>query len=140
MAESFLQADYTTFIEYTYSKIVQLMGGKDKMINSLKNEVQKMKDNGVTFTSISVGLTEHIVNAGEEIHALVSQRLIMKVPGGTLAADSYLLAITSNGGTSWSFVDTAPLQNEETIKLIFPNYNMDLKIPPKAKPTFIKTQ
>ena len=140
MVESLLQADYQTFIKYNHPKVVQLSGGEEKMIEVLKNELQKLKDQGITFKSISIGLTPQIVKAGDEIHTLVSQQLIMTVPGGTVTADSYLLAISADGGTNWTFVDTTPLGNEETLKSMFPKYNMELKIPPKPKPTFVKTE
>ena len=136
MAESFIKADFATVVNYTYPKVVEMMGGKNKMVGFLKENIEKMKIDGYVFKTLDVGLTSQFLNAGSEIHTIVLQRIVMTVPGGTLTTNSYLLGISGNGGKDWSFIDTAPLHEKSRLISLFPNYNQDLKIPQIEQPIF----
>jgi len=136
MGQSFMKSDFSTFMKYTYPKVIQMMGGKSKMTTLLKQGLAKMKSDGYEFKSLDIELTSLFVTAGSELHSLVRQRIVMTVPGGTLLTDSYLLAITLNTGKDWFFVDTAPLHDKNTLTSLFPNYNQELKIPRKQPPVF----
>ena len=140
MSSSFIKGDYKNFIKFTYPKVVEMMGGKEKMVTFPEKGIEEMKNEGVSFKSVSVGLTNHKVRAGKEIHTLVSQTIIMAVPGGTVTANSYLLAISGNDGHSWSFVDTAPFNDVTKLKAVLPHYNPELKIPAKQQPIFAETK
>lgn len=140
MSASFISGDYKTFLKFTYPKAVEMMGGEEKMISYLKKGIERMKNDGYAFKSVTIGLTTQKVKAGKEIHTLVSQRIIMTVPGGTLTANSYLLAISKNGGLSWYFVDTSPLTDIKKLKALFPHYNSQLKIPETQPPIFTKAK
>jgi len=140
MAESFMKEDYATLAKYTYPKIVELMGGRDNMIAILTKGVEEMKRQGYSFKSVSVALTPLKAKAGKEIHTIVAQTIVMGVPGGTLTSNSYLLSITADEGKTWHFVDTAQMTDMDKIKVVFPNYNPDLKIPKKDPPIFNKDQ
>lgn len=100
MSSSFIKGDYKNFLKFTYPKVVEMMGGKEKMVTFLEKGMEQMKDEGIAFKSVIVGLTNQKVKAGKEIHTLVSQATILSVPGGTIAANSYLLAISQNDGQS----------------------------------------
>jgi hypothetical protein len=136
MSASFIKAEYKTFVKFTYPRVVEMMGGEEKMISYLQKGIQQMNNDGCTFKSIDVEITTKLVRAGKEIHTLVSQSIIMTVPNGTLTANSYLLAISQNGGRDWYFVDTAPFDDLKKLTAVFPHYNYELKIPEKQLPIF----
>jgi len=140
MAESLMKEDFATLAKYTYPKIVELMGGKENMISVLAKGMGEMKSKGFNINSVSVALTPLKAIAGKEIHAIVAQTIVMNVPGGTLTSNSYLLAITADDGKHWHFVDTARMTDMDKIRIIFPDYNPDLKIPRKDPPIFNKNQ
>ena len=140
LAQTFINGDYKSFVKYTYPKVVQMMGGENKMIDFLTSMTKKLKKEGIEYRSVDIGLTPLNVKAGEEIHTLVLETIVMIVPGGTLTANAYLLGISQDQGSNWYFVDTAGFQDEQKLKAMFPNYNPQLKIPPKEPPTFIKTE
>lgn len=137
MANAFITGDYQSFAKFTYPAVVEMSGGQQAMIAMLEKSVQKMKDDGFSFQSFTVGNVTKIVIAGKELHALLPQQIKMKAPGGTLVTNSYLLAVSANRGKSWSFVDAGNL-TEEKINIVFPNFNYNLKIPPKQQPVFNK--
>ena len=138
--DTIMKEDYATLAKYTYPKIVELMGGRDNMIAILTKGVEEMKRQGYSFKSVSVALTPLKAKAGKEIHTIVAQTIVMGVPGGTLTSNSYLLSITADEGKTWHFVDTAQMTDMDKIKVVFPNYNPDLKIPKKDPPIFNKNQ
>ncbi|MEO3404679.1 hypothetical protein AAFN85_12305 [Mucilaginibacter sp. CAU 1740] len=128
MAQSMIKGDYKTIVNYTYPKAVQLAGGKEKMINLIATGVQQMKNASITFESVTVGDPGKFYKAGNEIHCLLPENLIMSSPKGRLAMHSHLLAVSSDGGKNWSFLD---MNNSSTDKVrqLIPNFNPELKIP-----------
>src|SRR5438067_1411380 len=62
----------------------------------------------------------------------------MSVTGGILKAESFLLAISGDGGSTWCFVDGAGLrQLGGRIGTMLPNFPPDLDLPRKKEPIFI---
>jgi predicted Holliday junction resolvase-like endonuclease len=61
MAESFMLSDYKTLVKYTYPKVVQMMGGEQKMLNSINEGLTEMKEQGYIIKSVQVGLTDQCI-------------------------------------------------------------------------------
>jgi hypothetical protein len=112
------------------------MGGKDKMINLISKEMQRIEDQGVVFLELSIGEPEEVYKAGEEIHCLVPQKVILENNDGKIISRSHLLAVSADLGKNWYFVDIAQLTSEN-VTVLFPKFNSDLKIPVKTEPEFI---
>ena len=137
MTHAFISNDYETLVKFTYPSLVEKAGGLEKSIEQVKKDIEDLKEQGVTFDSISIGQPTIFVSAGEEIHTLIPQTLFLNVPRGTLMSESFLIAITKDEGLTWYFIDTAEIDNNN-VKKTLPNYNSDLKIPPKKDPILIK--
>lgn len=135
MATAFNKGDFAAFVSFVYPKMVQAQGGADAMVRMLNQQVQEWQGQGISMNAVTVGEPSKIVKAGNELHALIDQTLVMNVKGGTLTKHSYLLAISPNNGVKWYFMDTAPLTNSN-VRRLFPNYNQDLVIPAKQQPMF----
>jgi hypothetical protein len=136
-AQALLKGDYETFIEFTYPKVIEMLGGKEKMMAMLKNGTMEMEQQGIGFESVTIGTPSASVQAGEEIHCLVPQTIIMKIPNGKIKTETFLLAISPDNGGRWFFIDTSNLKMENVTKVL-PNYNTDLIIPTKKQPEMIK--
>jgi hypothetical protein len=133
LVQAIAKGDYKTLVDHTYPKLAEMAGGKDKMLALVDTSMGQLKSQGITFESASVGSPGKFYKAGTEIHCLVPETLRLKLPNGHATAHSYLLAISSDGGKNWSFVDL----NKDTISSIpqiFPNFNPDLKIPDPTPP------
>ena len=135
-SKALLQGDYETVVKFTYPKIVEMLGGREKMVAMLRDGKAQMDAQGMGIESVSFGEPSLTVKAGEEIHCLVPQTLLMTVPGGKMKAESWLLAISTDKGTHWYFLDTAQM-TMENIKGFVPHYNAELKIPETKEPEFI---
>ena len=136
MIASMLEKDYEGLSKFTYPVIIECMGGKEKMINLITEEMQKVENQGLVFIELSIGEPEKEYEAGEEIHCLVPQKVILENKDGKIISSSHLLAVSSDLGENWYFVDTAQLTSEN-VTVLFPRFNSNLKIPVKSQPEFI---
>jgi hypothetical protein len=130
--------DYNTIIKYTHSSLINMMGGRDAMFKTIENSMGKMSAQGISIDSAAIGNPETIYIAGEELHCLVPQTIIMTVPNGKLVSNSYLLAISQDKGMNWTFINVSSQLNNKTITRLLPNFNQELKIPEDTKPVFYK--
>lgn len=135
-ARSLLDGDYETFLKYTYPKVIEMVGGPDKLIALLRQGKIEMGQQGISFESVTIGEPSETVKAGDEIHCLVPQTIFLKVPNGKIKSESYLLAVSKDNGNNWFFIDTANLSNDN-VKSVLPNYNSKLKIPRKKEPVLV---
>ena len=135
-AKALLDDDYETIIRFTYPKVIELVGGRDKMISLIKNGKIEMGKEGISFDKVTIGEPSKTVIAGDEIHCLIPQTVYMKVPKGKLKSETHLLAVSRDNGTNWFFIDAVSL-NKDNIKMVLPNYNFDLILPAKTQPIFV---
>lgn len=128
--------DYQTVQKHTYPKLVSMLGGKEKMEATSKKMISKMQSQGFKIESVIIGEPEKIYNAGTELHCLVPQTIIFGSVRGRLQQSSYLLAVSTNKGAYWYFMDAAKLdaQNAGTI---FPKFNTSLVLPQKQAPKYL---
>src|SRR5688572_11812553 len=136
-AKSLLENDFETLMKFTYPKVIELVGGRDKMISLIKKGTVEMDQQGISFDKVIIGEPSKTIMAGEEAHCLISQTIFMKVPKGKIKSETYLLAISKDSGNHWFFIDTVNL-TMDNIKKVLPNYNPELIIPGKKQPEFIK--
>jgi hypothetical protein len=128
--------DYNKILDYTYPKIIEIGGGRQKLSSLMKSTIDKMKNEGYVFENQIIDEPQNIYVAGKELHCIIPKKTIMKTPKGKIQATYYYLGISKNGGGKWYFIETHML-NDENIKLIFSNFNYDLKIPKNSKPILI---
>ena len=135
-AKALLNDDYETLIKFTYPKVIELVGGRDKMISLIKKGKIEMGQQGISFDKVIIGKPSKTVIAGDEIHCLVPQTVYMKVPKGKLKSETQLLAVSRDNGSNWFFIDAVSL-TKDNIKRVLPNYNFDLVLPTKSEPIFV---
>ncbi|MBO3697733.1 hypothetical protein [Roseivirga sp. E12] len=134
VATATVNSDWDTVIEYTYPKIVQMVGGKEQMTSVLINMMEQQQ---IEFISADIGEPSDIYTTGDDnLFSLVPQTIVMKMPNGKIKTESYLLAISEDKGLKWYFIDTAQI-TMQNVQVMLPNYNMDLVIPPKKQPILL---
>jgi hypothetical protein len=137
MCNFFLEKKFPAYIKYVHPKVIQMVGGEKAMIDVLENTFVQLKEQGFTFNKASMGHPSSIITAGKEQQAIIPQILEMKNETGTLVSTSYLVAISSDKGKTWQFIDTGGKTLAE-MKKVFPNLSNALVIPPKKQPVFNK--
>ncbi|MFD0792950.1 hypothetical protein ACFQZX_04935 [Mucilaginibacter litoreus] len=133
IAGALLKGDYQTVLNNTYPKAVEIGGGKAKMLKMMTEGLDQMKAQGFLFEKITIGEPGKFYKAGTEIHCLIPETIVMKTNQGRFAGKSNLLAVSSNGGKSWSFLDLNR-GSINAIDQIFPKFNHSLVIPQPQPP------
>src|SRR5262245_35603046 len=111
-AKATVAGDFEGMVAGTHPSVVQMMGGKDKMIATLKESAENMKKEQTGIEAVTVGQPEQLGKTDKLSYALVPQQLQMKMPGGKLLQDGWLLAVSEDQGKNWRFVDATNLTDE----------------------------
>ena len=134
MEQALLHKNYATFVDFTYPKVVAIVGGPQKMIALMQESNPSSK-----ILNIMIGDPGDIITAGSELQVTVPTRISMEVTGtkktGKLITDSTLIAVSTDQGKNWTFIDTSG-KNINTLKSVLPNLSTELVIPPMSEPTF----
>jgi hypothetical protein len=140
IGEAIKAEDYAKVIDLTYSKVVETMGGREKMIDALKDGMKELKEKGFKFRSLEVGEPGEILSEGSNTFVVVPTTTEMMAPGGKIVVKSYLLGISTDGGKAWTFVDGNGIGTVEKREQILPKLPEKLKLPDAHDPKFIKDE
>ena len=132
-AKAFIGGDYARLVDLTYPKLVELIGGRAKMISFIEKDMKEMKAQGVEVISMSFDDPTQVIKIGEQWFAVLPSTMKMKVPDGILVGKSFMLGISGDNGERWTFVGGSAL-DEKAIKTLFPAAVGKLKIPKEEKP------
>jgi type III secretory pathway component EscV len=134
-SRSFISGDYQKMVDLTYPKLVELMGGRAKMISSVEQQMKEMKAQGVEFTSTDVEVPKEVVSTDSQLFAIVPYTLKMKTAEGIITQQSYLLAISNKDSIKWTFIDVTGI-DEAQLKILVPSVIGRLTFPKKQPPVF----
>jgi hypothetical protein len=132
-SKAFVGGDYGKLADLTYPKLVELIGGRAKMIAYIEKQIAEMKAQGAEVISVSFDDPTQVIKIGGELFAVLPDTLKMKVPDGILVGKSFMLGISGDNGEHWTFVDGSSL-DEKAIKTLFPAAAGKLNIPKAEKP------
>ncbi|MBK0378622.1 hypothetical protein [Mucilaginibacter segetis] len=136
LAEATFKGDYNTVIDLTYPKLIELSGGRGALQKLITEKMAGLKKQGIVEFNGSVGSPGKFFRAGDQLHCLIPEMIILKSVTGHYVAHSYLLGISSDNGKSWTFLDVGNMPDNVLHRLL-PNFNKELIIPESSKPEFI---
>ena len=135
MANALIKNDFPNFVKYMDPKIIQYIGGKEKLKATMDTAAVKMKQFGASFKKILIGNPGEIISYKNQLQCVVPENTEIESMLGNLAAQTSLIAISIDKGKSWYFTDTN-IYKEDKLKSLMPDLSPNLKIPPQQKPTF----
>jgi hypothetical protein len=135
VAKAVLDEDYNKLVDGTHPKVVEIMGGKEKMIETTKVIMKNLKDMGFKFKSHTVGKPHEPVIDGKTAYLVLPTTLELTTPDSKIVTESYLLGMTTDGGKTWVFVDGAGMEQKAIKDKVFPKLPEGLKLPEKKPPT-----
>ncbi len=139
MKQALLKSDFKAFIKFSYPKVVEMMGGEAKMIETLESSSKDMAAGGTVFNNVTLGEPSKAVKAGTELQCTIPQTIEMTVTGGKLVVKSTLIGISGDEGKTWSFLDTSG-KDLKAMQFILPNLSEELVIPVEKQPVFTKAK
>lgn len=128
----FLAEDYQSFANYTYPKILEMMGGKANMVNATKQAMEQMKSQGFEVIELSFKDASKSLKHEGELQYSIIQTLTMETPNGKVASEYSLIAISGDDGQNWTFMDTSNKPKATMLKY-FPNLHPDIDIQPTTQ-------
>ena len=137
MMQYLMKKDFQSFSQFTYPKVVEMMGGREKMIAALEEGTKQMEAQETYFKNAYFGEPSKILSVGNELQCIVPQTIEMKVPNGKLVTKTALIAISNDKGKKWYFIDSGG-KDLSTLKNALPNLSEELVIPEKQEPAFYK--
>lgn len=135
MGRMLLKKDTEKFLSYTSPKVLENMGGKERMIEVMDSAFKNMEKDGTIFLSVSFGHPSKILNMGKELQCTLPQIIEVQVPEGRVITHSTLIVISEDYGKTWFFVDTSG-KDIQSMQVLLPNLSTELIIPEKPKTIF----
>lgn len=131
--KAFVSRDFNRLVDLTYPKLVELVGGRAKMIAFLEKGTNEMKAQGAEVISMSVHDPTQVIKVGKQMFAVLPVTLKMKVPEGVLVGKSFMLGISDHRGDRWTFVNGSSF-SDKMAETLFPAAKGKLKIPAEEPP------
>jgi hypothetical protein len=132
-----VSGDYGRVVDLTYPRLVELAGGKDRMLDSMEKGRQEMVTEGYEFISANVLKVMDVKKIGALQFVIVTYELKLKAPNGYLVRDSYMLGIASANDENWTFLDGAGL-DESKMSYLFPDAAGKIVLPARKPPVLSK--
>lgn len=130
-----VKGDYATVADLTHPRIVEGMGGREKMLEVMTRGLDEMKAGGVEIISVKVLDPAAPVKGGSETYIFVPFDLEMKAPGKRISSRGGLVGVTGDGGKTWKFIDTSP--GRAALKKALPDLPDSLEFPKKEPPKVV---
>jgi hypothetical protein len=113
-ADALLAGDFETVIGYTHPKIVELMGGKGPMLETLKRSTKDMAAQGYAIEKITINVPNDPKTSGDLLYAMIPETMVMKAPGGRLTKENMMVGLSYDQGKKWVFIDADALTDPAT--------------------------
>lgn len=134
-AKATFSGDTKTVLDFSYPGLIKLSGGREAMEKMITERITELKGRGVMKFDGWVNSPGPFYTAGNQIHILFPETVVMRMINGRYITHSYLLAISEDSGKSWSFMDVGNMP-ANVLQRLLPNFNPDLHIPSPTQPTF----
>src|SRR2546423_11734141 len=107
ITDAFTNKDYQKVLDLTFPKVIEAGGGRDKMMVTMQKEIKGMETEGVVMLSTTAASPTNFVHDAGSIYAVVPISMKMKAQNGVYQTEGTLIAISSDGGINWTFIDAA---------------------------------
>ena len=132
MVKAFKNEDYSTFLDLTHPKVVELTGGKEKMIKILSEGF----GHGIEVISVEIQSPSGLIRKDNSLQCSFKQKQIMKIGDQKIYTIGSLIGISYDQGKNWSFIGVAS-NSLATIQATFPELSDELDVQPQSNPIAI---
>ena len=123
-------------MDLTYPKVIEMAGGREKMLAAMNKELKEMESEGVVLLSSTSGAPTQFMHDSGSIYAVVPNTLKVKAQDGIFQTDGSMIGISADSGANWTFIDASGKDRSELKKLI-PGVADKLNLPPAKAPVKI---
>jgi membrane carboxypeptidase/penicillin-binding protein PbpC len=133
ISRAFVNGDFGKVLDLTYPKLIELSGGRKKVLAEVEGQMKELRDMGTKVISLTVGEPETSVRAGATLVAMVPTHLKMETAEYDMEMESYWLAVSADEGKAWRFISGSSLE-VNVLKLLLPEAVDKIKLPAVAQP------
>jgi len=130
-----IKGDYAAVADHSYPKLLAEVGGKQAFIKTMNQAMDMMKKQGIVIEKVTVGDPGEIYPVGKDILCVVPETITVKMQSRYLTTTTPMVAVSSDKGKTWYFVDTSS-SSPQKLKELFPAYNGKPSIPRPTNPIF----
>lgn len=112
-------------IALVHPNIIAMGGGADSYKSILESEQKVMGEQKLKILRAEFGAPGKVVQAGQELHCIVPQKLFYDYNGAEAEQSTNLLAASLDEGETWKFVDLN-VHDAASIKVFFPYFSEEL--------------
>jgi hypothetical protein len=136
MSKAMVAGDVQGFSRFMHPAVVEKAGGAEKLQAMADTMTRVFRQFGGSVTRILVGNPGPIVQHKKTLQATLSQTTFVKTVFADIEAERILIALSSDGGKRWYFLDPDLYKNPE-MKAALPALSPELVIPAAVKPKII---
>ena len=133
VADAAMRGDFAAGIEIMYDPIAQELGGKPKLIQSLRALTEQLQANNMKLVRQEFVPPLRFVQGAKRRYVLVPTLTEMQAPAGLMRARGFQLGVEVAPG-SWQFVDGAQV-NQPLINKYFSDFPAGEKLPARTQET-----
>lgn len=136
MGNALVKKDGERFVSYMHPSMISLAGGKTQL-RLMSDSIFKVAEQiGGKVSRISFGNPTAVITHKNTLQAVITQQMLVSTLLGNAELSSALIAISSDKGKTWTFIDTN-LFSISKIKSAMPDISPQLVIPKPAPPKFM---
>jgi hypothetical protein len=139
-AKALAEKDFRTVADFTYGKLVTLLGGRDEAVAMIEKEMKQLEKAGMTVLSVTVGEPQEAKKISNELFSIVPTKIKMRYQTTILEAESFLIAVSEDNGKTWKLVDGAIAQDKPLLRKLLPDATDKLHLPPKKDPVYYEAK
>ena len=126
LCKATLAGDFGKLVDYTYPKVIQMLGGKEKMVAAITQEAKQNIPEGFILQAVDVDTPIQIEKIDTQLFAVMPITITVKTPNGTGTNDNWLVGISIDDGHNWTFIRGV---EQKRFDSMFPNAAGKIKIP-----------
>lgn len=123
-------------VDLMHPKVVELAGGRGKMIAESEAYDARRQEQGLVFVSWKVEELSDSIRQGPNVYIVATSLLELKAPASRTRARAYKICVSADEGKSWFQVNWDG--DHEKLKQILPDLPSRLKLPARQKPVVEK--
>lgn len=125
---AFIKGDFGRLADYTLPKLVELIGGREKMIEVVRKDVEEMKAAGFEPLAYVPSAPTQVFREGGRTYAVVPLKFRMRTPDSIMVSDSFMVGVSNDGGQNWTFIGGSGI-DDDRLKVLLPEVAGRFKLP-----------
>jgi hypothetical protein len=130
---AYVGGQHARFADLTHPKALELIGGRDKLISTLKAVQEKMRASGWAYGAATVVEPQQFAWMKDDLVTTLPFAVEYVARDRKKKDESYLIGVSPDRGKSWTFVDGRRI-TRDNVKDLFPKFPDGIKLPTDGKP------